>query len=103
MTFDLRARAALRFHPVVATNLGFVFIDEDSIRNIWNGSLGYRFGMLWPRQVYGRLLYELSAQGARAVALDIVADERLMILHHRCYVTQVQVRPLDGHLGEFFW
>jgi class 3 adenylate cyclase/CHASE2 domain-containing sensor protein len=50
-------------------------MDEDSIKRVWDGSLGYRFGMYWPRQVYGGLIQELSAQGARAVALDIIFGE----------------------------
>ena len=75
MTYDMRARQALVFHPNVATNLGFVFIDEDSLRAVWNRSLGYSYGLLWPRQVYGRLIQELTAQGAEAVALDIIFGE----------------------------
>jgi class 3 adenylate cyclase len=37
--------------------------------------LGYRFGLLWPRQVYGRLVDELSAQGAEAVGFDVLFGE----------------------------
>jgi len=75
MTYDMRARQALLFHPSVATNLGFVFIDENSLRAVWNRSLGYSYGELWPRQVYGRLIQELTAQGAEAVALDVIFGE----------------------------
>ena len=75
MTFDMRARQALRFAPTVATNLGFVFIDEESLKAVWNGSLGYRFGQLWPRQVYGRLVQELAEQGVKAIAFDIILAE----------------------------
>src|SRR5208282_2634114 len=39
------------------------------------GDLGYKFGLLWPRQVYGRLVEELSAQGAKAVAFDVLFGE----------------------------
>ena len=75
MTFDMRARAALHFFNPIATNLGFVFIDEESVKRVWDGSLGYSFGLYWPRQVYGRLVSELSAQHARAVAFDILFGE----------------------------
>lgn len=75
MTFDMRVRQALRFPPEVSTNLGFVFINEESIRRVWNGSLGYRFGLLWPRQVYGRVVQELADQGAKTVAFDIIFSE----------------------------
>jgi class 3 adenylate cyclase/CHASE2 domain-containing sensor protein len=75
VTYDMRARHALKSAPDIANNLGFVFIDEDSLRVVKNGSLGYKFGQLWPRQVYGRLIQELTAQGAEAVAIDVVWGE----------------------------
>jgi class 3 adenylate cyclase/CHASE2 domain-containing sensor protein len=74
-TYDMRARQALKYAPTVATNLGFVFIDDASIAFVrTNRSLGYRYGLYWPRSVYGRLVEELAAQGARAVALDVIFD-----------------------------
>jgi class 3 adenylate cyclase/CHASE2 domain-containing sensor protein len=75
MTYDMRVREALKFSPPVASDLGFIAINEDSIKAVWNGSLGYKFGLYWPRQVYGRLVDELAEQGARAVALDIIFGE----------------------------
>jgi class 3 adenylate cyclase/CHASE2 domain-containing sensor protein len=75
LSYDLRTRQALKFTPAVATNLGFVFIDDASIAFVrTNQVLGYRYGLYWPRHVYGRLVEELAAQGARAVALDVVLD-----------------------------
>jgi class 3 adenylate cyclase/CHASE2 domain-containing sensor protein len=75
MTLDMRAREALRFSPTVATNLGFLYIDEESVRRVRNGSLGYRFGLYWPRQVYGRVVQELAFQGAKTVAFDVILGE----------------------------
>lgn len=75
ISYDYRAREALKFSPSVATNLGFVYISEDSVRAVWNGSLGFRFGLYWPRQVYGRVVDELSQQGAKAVAFDVIFGE----------------------------
>jgi hypothetical protein len=75
MTYDWRVRAAQRFPQPVATNLGFVFISDESIKALNNGSLGFRYGLYWPRQIYGRLLRELSAQEAQAVAYDILFGE----------------------------
>lgn len=76
MTYDLRVRAALRHAAPLATNLGFVFIDDASIAFVrTNTTLGYNYGLYWPRQVYGRLVQELAAQGARAVALDVIFHE----------------------------
>jgi class 3 adenylate cyclase len=73
--FDARVRLALRFPAPLATNLGFVSIEQGTIDAVLNGSLGYTFGLYWPRQVYGRLVEELHAQGARAVAIDVLFKE----------------------------
>jgi class 3 adenylate cyclase/CHASE2 domain-containing sensor protein len=75
MTYDLRAKTALHFSAPVATNLAFVAIDDSSIAAVQNGALGFHFGLSWPRQVYGRLVEELSAQGAKAVAFDVLFED----------------------------
>jgi len=76
MTYDMRVRSALNYAPTVATNLGFVFIDDASIAFVrTNRSLSYQYGLYWPRQVYGRVVEELAAQGAQAVALDVIFGE----------------------------
>lgn len=76
MTYDLRVRAASHCSAPVATNLAFVAIEESSIKAVQSGKLGYRFGLLWPRQVYGRLVDELAAEGAKAVGFDVLFGER---------------------------
>jgi len=75
MTYDLRARTALHFPAPAATNLAFVAIEDSSITAVRNGSVGFHFGLYWPREVYGRLVAELSEQGAQAVAFDVLFDE----------------------------
>jgi class 3 adenylate cyclase len=75
VTYDLRARTALHFPVPVATNLAFVAIQDSSIVAVQSGRLGYTFGLKWPRQVYGRLVEELSAEGAKAVAFDVQFGE----------------------------
>lgn len=75
MTYDLRAKTALHFSAPIATNLAFVTIEDSSIVAVQNSSLGFRFGLAWPRQVYGRLVEELSEQNAKAVAFDIQFEE----------------------------
>jgi class 3 adenylate cyclase/CHASE2 domain-containing sensor protein len=75
MTYDWRARQAAKSPSSLASNLGFVAITDDSIQALLDGSLPYRFGLHWPRQVHGRLLDELTRQQARAVAFDIVFAE----------------------------
>ncbi|HEV2452643.1 MAG TPA: hypothetical protein VGY98_00175, partial [Verrucomicrobiae bacterium] len=44
MTYDLRARAALRVPAPASTNLAFVPIEESSIDAVLHGNLGYSFG-----------------------------------------------------------
>jgi class 3 adenylate cyclase/CHASE2 domain-containing sensor protein len=92
MTCDLRARAALNFPAPAATNLAFISIEESSITTVRSGNLGYRYGLYWPRQVYGRLVEELSAQGARTVAFDVLFGE----LRH----DHPPVQMADGSLME---
>src|SRR5580698_3784220 len=75
MTYDLRAKAALNFPTPASTNLAFVSIEESSISAVLSGKLGYSFGLLWPRQVYGRLIDELSTEGARGVGFDVLFGE----------------------------
>ena len=75
MTYDMRVRLALHFPQTTATNLGFVFFGDESIAALNNGSLGFRYGLYWPRHVYGRVYRELAAQGAEAVAFDVLFRE----------------------------
>ncbi len=75
MTYDMRVRAAQKFPAPAATNLAFVSMEESSITAVKSGKLGYSYGLYWPRQVYGRLVEELSAEGAKAVAFDVLFGE----------------------------
>ena len=83
ITYDWRAREAMRFPAPTATNLGAIYIDDGSIAYIKTNhlpnsvypELGYRFGLQWPRQVYGRLVEQLAAEHAKAVGLDVVFGE----------------------------
>lgn len=72
ITYDWRSRCAVRLPHQTATNLGFVFFDETTIKAVKSGEVGFHFGLYWPRQVYGRLVDELAAQGAEAVAFDVL-------------------------------
>ena len=76
MTYDWRARAALHFPSHVSTNLGFALVVDETIDAVKSGELGYRFGLYWPRHVYGRLINELSTQGADVIAFDVLFGER---------------------------
>ena len=80
MTYDLRVRTAQKFPAPTATNLAFVSMEDSSIAAVNSGKvdglkLGYHSGLYWQRQVYGRLVEELSAQGAKTVAFDILFGE----------------------------
>lgn len=78
ITYDSRVRAALSFPSPTATNLGFVFINEKSLKLVLenkDNSIGFSAGLNWPRHAYGRLIQELNAQGASAVAFDILWGE----------------------------
>jgi class 3 adenylate cyclase len=75
MTYDLRVRAAQKFPAPAATNLAFVSMEDSSIAAIRHGLLGRPYGLYWPRHVYGRLVEELSAQGAKVIAFDVLFGE----------------------------
>jgi class 3 adenylate cyclase/CHASE2 domain-containing sensor protein len=75
LTYDMRVREAVKFSPPVATNLGFVEINDQSVVEVANGSLGFRYNLFWPRLVYGRLIQELADQKAKAIALDVLFAE----------------------------
>ena len=72
MSYDWRARQAMNFSPAVATNLGFVAISDKSITRVNDNSLGFRYGLYWPRHIYGRVVRELQAEGAKVVGFDIL-------------------------------
>lgn len=72
MTYDWRVRQAVRFSPTVSTNLGFVHISDESITAVNQGLLKYSYGLYWPRHIYGAAVRELSREGAKAVAFDIL-------------------------------
>jgi class 3 adenylate cyclase/CHASE2 domain-containing sensor protein len=79
MTYDARVRLANESPARLAQdapNLGIVDISDNTIAAVNSGSLGYRFGLYWPRQVYARALDELTREGAQAVAFDVLFAER---------------------------
>lgn len=76
ITYDWRVRqGANSASATVATNLGFVPISDQSLKSINNGSLGFDFGLYWPRQLYGRMLRELHHEGAQVIAFDILLSD----------------------------
>jgi class 3 adenylate cyclase len=86
MTYDWRVRQALRYPAQTATNLAFVYIDDASIDYVRTNhmppprqnvaELGYHYGLYWPREVYGRLVEELSTEHTKVVGLDVIFADR---------------------------
>ncbi|MCX8157810.1 MAG: adenylate/guanylate cyclase domain-containing protein [Verrucomicrobiae bacterium] len=94
--FDWRMRGLYRSQPPVASNLAAVFIDDETLK-----ILNERYGFSWPlpRQLYGRLVRELTAQGAKVIGFDILFDSA----HPRHPSTDVKLP--DGRVvgsDEFF-
>ncbi len=97
MTYDWRVRAAQKFPFPAATNLAFVSMEDSSIAAVNSGNvkglkLGYHSGLYWQRQVYGRLVEELSAQGSKTIAFDVLFGE--------LRTDHPQVQMADGGLME---
>jgi class 3 adenylate cyclase/CHASE2 domain-containing sensor protein len=81
MTYDWRAKAARHFPAPVFTNFGVVYISDDTIATIQDAKIPARigrieYGLHWPRHIYARVLRELHAQGAKAVAFDVLFSNR---------------------------
>jgi class 3 adenylate cyclase/CHASE2 domain-containing sensor protein len=74
-TYNWRVQASQKFSPPVASNLAFVSMEDSSISAIRYGLLGRPYGLSWPRHIYGRVIEELSAQGAKAIAFDVLFGE----------------------------
>lgn len=68
-TYDYRVKAARKYPKPAATNLAFVQIDEVTLKTLP--------GLTWPfpRQIHGKLVRELAAQGAKAVGFDVIFGE----------------------------
>lgn len=72
LTYDWRVHQSVKYPSDVSTNLAAVFIDDQSLQDV-NEGLGYKWP--WPRQLYGKVIRELSAEGAKAIAFDVLFSE----------------------------
>jgi len=78
ITFDWRAKLAQSFRNVAshaATNIGLVEISDNTIYEVRHGHLGFDYGLYWPKDVYAAGLKELTMEGVKAVAFDILFAE----------------------------
>ncbi len=73
VTYDQRIRAANQFPKACATNLAFVKLDEVTVKILSDPE--YSVAWPYPRQIHGKLVRELAAQGAKAIAFDVIFGE----------------------------
>jgi class 3 adenylate cyclase/CHASE2 domain-containing sensor protein len=83
ISYDWRVQIASKHSPPLSTNLAVVAVDE--LTRDWlgkgelkEGTTGTVFRADWPypRHLHGRIVRELKAQGAHAVAFDVMFAER---------------------------
>lgn len=87
--FDWRVRQASQRGHAMDPRLGLLAIDNGTIEDLRRGILiGEPLRPLWRRDVYARALRELRAQGARAVAFDILLGE-----HYEDLVQEEESKP----------
>lgn len=96
MTYDWRMRLAVGRPGMVASNLGAVFIDDDALAAL-NRDHGYYWPL--PRQLFGRVVRELEAQGAEAVACDVFFIER----HPDYAETRLRLASGEAVGSDAFW
>lgn len=95
--YDWRVQWAAEFLPPARTNLGAVLIEESGVETVASEAYGRRFGLLWPRNVFARLVRELHHLGAKAVAFDVVFKENREDQNDLRYPTDPPLTP-----DEFF-
>lgn len=75
VSYDFRVRSAHKAHAPCATNLGFIFVDEETISAVQKGLLGAPYGLYWPRHVYGYIVEECAREGVDTLAFDVIFGE----------------------------
>ncbi len=72
-SFDWRMRQSVKSGTPPANNLAAVYIDENTVAYL---GTNYALDFPYPRSVHARLVRELSVQGAKGVAFDILFKNR---------------------------
>jgi adenylate cyclase len=72
MTYDWRVRQSFKYPGPIATNLGVIYIDDDSLSLV---NRGLAFNWPWPRQLHGRLINRLKQQPPIAIGFDVLFHE----------------------------
>jgi adenylate cyclase len=96
MSYDWRVRHA--FQPDgPAANLGAVYIDDDNMEGV---NRNYGFSWPWPRQLHGRIVSELAAQGAKALGFDILFIERHPLTAETALLVDGEVVGSDEYFAQ---
>jgi class 3 adenylate cyclase/CHASE2 domain-containing sensor protein len=75
MSYDWRIRlAAGRQQPYATNLLAAAFVTDRDLKEMNDGSFGYREKFPWPTHYYGRVVRELANQGATTVGFDILFE-----------------------------
>jgi len=75
ITYDMRMRLAANYSQRHATNLlAGVFITDQDLKDMSDGTYGYREKFPWPTHYYGMAIRELTRQGAKVVGFDILFE-----------------------------
>jgi adenylate cyclase len=97
MSYDWRVRGVYDPEsPHAAANLAAIYIDDDNLEGI---NRNYEFVWPWPRQLYGRVIAELAAQGAKAVGFDILFIERHPVTAETALLIDGQVVGSDEYFA----
>src|SRR5437879_2692450 len=75
ITYDMRMRLAANHSQFYATNLlAGVFITDQDLKDMSDGTYGYREKFPWPTHYYGMAVRELARQGAKVIGFDILFE-----------------------------
>ena len=75
ITYDMRMRLAANHSQLYATNLlAGIFITDQDLKDMSDGTYGYREKFPWPTHYYGMAVRELARQGAKVVGFDILFE-----------------------------
>ena len=75
ITYDMRTvLAASRPQPYATNLLAGVFITDQDLLNMSDGTFGYAVKFPWPAYFHGKVVRELTEQGAIAIGFDVIFE-----------------------------
>ncbi len=110
LLYDWRVQLAVNSDQT-PSRVGLVYASDNSVDRVANGeafpATGEKYDLFWPRwPVYGRVLRELRAQGAAAVAFDVLfmdrrlSEDGLQVLERKGGVDTTNVVRSDERFGQ---